>query len=411
MIATMYLNNGLRVVHTRHPQAALCAVEVLYRVGSRDEDAEATGLAHLFEHLMFSGTEAVPQFDAPVEAAGGINNAATSADYTYFYEVLPLVNIETAFWLESDRMRGLAFSPEGLEVQRSVVVEEFKQTHLNTPYGGVTPALLGLLYGDGHPYGWPVIGKTPDHVQHATMQQVKDWFYSHYAPNNAILSVCADLPEERVRELAEKWFGPVPAREIAPRRELPAVWLEQERRVEISDRVPQTLVAMAYGMDPFGTPGYLAADAISDILSNGKSTRLPQRVVREQGIATHADACISGLELPGYFLLTATIAGTDPEAEERVIAELKRQVEALAEPGNVTAEELERAKNVYESSFVMGLSRPRRKAHELAMAENFGEDINTRVNRYRALTLEQIAAEARRLFVDHAPAIVICRPK
>ncbi len=408
-LSTFTLHNGLRVVHNRHRQAVLSALEIVYLTGARDENPDSTGLAHLFEHLMFGGTPDVPEFDAVIEAAGGANNAATSSDYTYFYDILPIQNIETAFWLESDRMRGLAFSEKSLEVQRHVVVEEFKETHLNTPYGGIQHALLPLLY-DRHPYRWPVIGIAPEHIEQVAIEQVKDWFYSHYAPNNAILTVVGDLPAERVKELTEKWFGPIPARHIAPRN-LPAdPWPTAERETTIYDRVPQTQITIAYRMASYGAPGYLAADAISDILSNGQSTRIPKRLVREQKIFTAVDASISGSADSGLFILSGRVASEDSEAIEKAKRALIEQAQQLALPGNVTEEELERAKNIYESNFTFSTITPAGKAHTIAMAQAHGEDVNGIVTAYRALTTADIAAEARRLFVDHAPGIVICRP-
>jgi len=408
-LSTFTLPNGLRVVHNRHRQAVLSALEILYLTGSRDESPDSTGLAHLFEHLMFGGTPDVAEFDAVIEAAGGVNNAATSSDYTYFYDILPVQNIETAFWLESDRMRGLAFSEKSLEVQRHVVVEEFKETHLNAPYGGIQHALLPLLYGS-HPYRWPVIGAVPEHIERVTIEQVKDWFYSHYAPNNAILTVVGDLSAERVRELAEKWFGPIPARRIAPRVLPVDPWPVAEREVTIYDRVPQTQITIAYRMAPFGEPGYLAADAISDILSNGQSTRIPKRLVREARIFTAADASISGSVDSGLFILSGRVASEDLKAIENAKQALIEQAQQLARPGNVTEEELERAKNIYESNFTFSTITPAGKAHTIAMAQANGEDVNSMVAAYRALTTADIAAEARRLFIDHAPGIVICRP-
>ena len=208
------LPNGLRVAHVRDSATAMVAVNTLYDVGARDESPELTGMAHLFEHLMFSGTEAMPDFDAPLSAAGGISNAWTSNDFTNFYDVLPAVNIETALWLESDRMRGLAFSEKGLQVQKSVVTEEFKQVCLNQPYGDRDHALRSLAYRI-HPYRHPVIGKDFSHIERVTPDDERQWFYSHYAPNNAILAICGNIDFDTTRRLVEKWYAGIPSRPIA----------------------------------------------------------------------------------------------------------------------------------------------------------------------------------------------------
>lgn len=408
-LTTFTLNNGLRVVHNFHPQAVLSAVEIVYRTGARDESPESTGLAHLFEHLMFGGTPAVPDFDAALQAAGGISNAATSSDYTYFYDILPVQNIETAFWLESDRMRGLSFSERSLKVQRHVVVEEFKETQLNTPYGSVQHTLLPLLYPT-HPYRWPVIGVKPEHIEKVTIEKVKDWFAGHYTPNNAILTVVGNISAERVKLLAEKYFAPIPSRELNPPVRPHDPWLTATKQTTIYDRVPQTQITIGYRMDAFGTRGYLAADAISDILSNGKSSRLQQRLVRDKQIFTLVDASISGSEDSGVFYLTGRVAENSDAAIEIARDALIAEAQALALNDTATEEELQRAKNIYESTLTFSNITAANKAHNISMAQLFGEDINSKAAAYRSLTLREIATEARRLFVDHSPAIVVCRP-
>ncbi len=408
-VDTFTLPNGLRVVHNFHPQAVLSAVEIVYLTGARDEREDATGLAHLFEHLMFGGTPAVPDFDSVLEAAGGYSNAATSSDFTYFYDILPVQNIETALWLESDRMRGLAFSPRSLEVQRHVVIEEFKETHLNTPYGGVQHALLPLMYSK-HPYRWPVIGISPDHISRVTIHDVKDWFYSHYAPDNAVLSIVGNITFGKVKELVHKYFGDIPPRDIAERNLTDDPRPVEPHEVTIYDRVPQTQITIAYRMSPYGTSEYLAADAISDILSNGKSARLPQRLVREMELFTTVDASITGSEHSGLFLLTGRVADESDDAINTAKEALMAQARALAQADTASDEELERAKNLYDATLTYANVSAPGKAHNIAMAAVHGEDINSMVAAYRSLTVADIAAEARELFIDHAPGIVICRP-
>ncbi len=406
---TFVLDNGLRVVHSHDPLSAMVVVNVLYNTGSRDENPELTGMAHLFEHLMFGGSQNIPSFDSALEMAGGTNNAATSNDFTYFYDIVPASNAETPFWLESDRMLALAFSEKALEVQRHVVIEEFKQTCLNRPYGKIAHELFPMLYTT-HPYRWPVIGVEPGHIERVTQDDVRQWFYTHYAPNNAILSVVGNISAEETRSLAEKWFAPIPRREIAPRRLPDAPWLTETKRKDIRDNVPQTLVTIAYRMDAYGSREYFAADAITDILSAGKSSRYFQRLVLGSGLFISADASISGFEHSGFLMITGRINADDDASVDKAIDMLLAEARQLAGPGNVSEYELQRAKNRYESVFTMENMNMVNKSINLALAEYHGENINGNVPRYRSLTTGDIALTARHLFIDHAPAILVTRP-
>lgn len=406
---TFVLDNGLRVVHSHDPQTAMVVVTVLYNTGSRDEHPEQTGIAHLFEHLMFGGSQNIPSFDSAIEMAGGSDNAATSNDFTYFYDIVPAANAETPFWLESDRMLALAFSDKALEVQRHVVVEEFKQTSLNRPYGKTAHELLPMLY-TSHPYRWPVIGVKPEHIEKVEQDDVRHWFHTHYAPNNAILSVVGNITLEETRSLTQKWFGPIPRREIAPRQLPDDPWLTQTRRRDVSDNVPQTLVSIAYRMDAYGLRGYFSADAITDILAAGKSSRFFQRLVLDSDLFTSADASISGFEHSGFLLLSARINSDDDAAIDRAIDMLLSEARQIAEPGNVSEYELQRAKNRYESVFTIENMNMVNKSINLALAEYHGENINENIPRYRSLTTDDIARTAHRIFIDHAPAILVIRP-
>lgn len=387
----------------------MVVVNVLYNTGSRDERPELTGIAHLFEHLMFGGSENIPSFDAALEMAGGTNNAATSNDFTYFYDIVPAANAETPFWLESDRMLALAFSEKALEVQRHVVVEEFKQTCLNRPYGKMAHELLPMLYRS-LPYRWPVIGVEPEHIERVTQDDVRQWFYTHYAPNNAILSVVGNISADETRRLAEKWFGSIPRREIAPRRMPDDPWPTEILRKVVSDNVPQTMVVLGFRMDAYGSREYFAADAITDILAAGKSSRCFQRLVLNSDLFTSADASISGFEHSGFLLMTGLLSADDDASADRAIEILLAEARQLAEPGNVNEYELQRAKNRYESMFTIENMNIMYKSLNLALAEYHGENINDNIPRYRSLTTGDIASTARRLFIDHAPAILIIKP-
>lgn len=405
---TFMLDNGLKVVYSHDPQTAMVAVNVLYNTGARDECHSLTGMAHLFEHLMFGGSVNIPSYDTELEKAGGTNNAATSADFTYFYDIVPAVNVETPFWLESDRMLALAFSDKALEVQRNVVIEEFKQTCLNRPYGKTMHNLLPLLY-DTHPYRWPVIGIEPEHIAKVTQDDVRRWFYSHYAPNNAILSVVGNISFDNVRELANKWFGSIPQRSIPQRHLTDDPWLTKVRRATIYDNVPQTIVSIAFRMDPYGERQYFAADAITDILAAGKSSRLIQRLVLGSELFTYADASISGYEHSGFLMINGRITSDTDEDIERAIDMMLHEARQLAEDGNVTEYELQRSKNRYESMFTFENMNIVNKALNLAIAAYHNEDINDNVPRYRQLTVSDIQSTAKRLFIDHSPAILVTR--
>ncbi len=383
---------------------------VLYDTGARDEKRSLTGMAHLFEHLMFGGSVDVPDFDSTLEAAGGSSNAYTSNDFTVFYDLLPAQNVETAFYLESDRMLSLSFSDKALQVQRDVVIEEFKQVCLNRPYGRVMHSLRRMLYPT-HPYGWPVIGLTPEHIAGATQADVRDWFFARYAPGNAILAVCGNITLERTRLLAEKWFGPLEPRAVAPRCLQDDPWPVEPRTEVITDNVPQTAIFMGYRMDPYGERGYFAADAITDLLSAGKSSRFFRNLVAGTGMFTKADASITGSEHSGMVLICAFPAHEGAEAEAEAIAAIQAQLTGLTCAESITGYELQRAKNRYDANFTYENMALTGLGQNLAMAEYHGEDIGAAGRVYRSLTEEDIACTARRLFVDHAPAIVICRPE
>ncbi len=401
------LANGLRVIHNYDPSTVMVAVDVLYDTGARDENRDLTGVAHLFEHLMFGGSVNIPHFDLELEDAGGENNAWTSADFTNFFDIVPAQNVETVFHLESDRMLGLSFNPEALEVQRNVVIEEFKQQCLNRPFGDLMHGLRDMLYQPGHPYSWPVIGIEPGHIAKVTDDEIRRRFYAHYAPN---IAISGNLPYERGRQLVEKWFGDIPRREIAPRRMpdpgFPVADVEREMR----GAVPYPNVVIAIPMDPYGTLDYRVADCITDLLSAGRSSRLYRNLIAGgDGSIIEADASIVGSEGPGFVMLTARPCEDSDEAINNAVAALTAQLRQLAEPGNVTAHELERTLNRFESTFALSNFDALSKAQNLAMAEMHGEDINDTVPRQRRITTADITRVAAQL-ASRPRAILKYRP-
>ena len=398
------LANGLRIVHNEDDSTQMVALNLLYDVGARDEDPSHTGFAHLFEHLMFGGSLHIPDYDAPVQNAGGENNAWTNNDITNYYITLPHQNVETGFWLESDRMLSLDFSPKSLEIQRQVVIEEFKQRNLNQPYGDASHLLRELAY-ESHPYRWPTIGKEIAHIAQATLEEVKDFFYRFYAPNNAILAVTGHISFEETIRLAEKWFGPIPARNIPPR-QLPAEKPQTAvRRKTVERKVPVDAIYMAFHMSNRMHPDYYVYDMITDILSNGRSSRFIQSLVQEQKLFTSIDAYISGSLDEGLLHVTGKpVEGVSLEqAEEAIWKELEKMKTVP-----VSEQELEKVKNRYESEQIFNNINYLNVATNLAFFELTGkaEDINEEVGKYRAVTAEQIQATSARCFVPENCSIL-----
>lgn len=400
------LPNGLRVIHNFDPTSSMVAVDVLYNTGARDESRGLTGIAHLFEHLMFGGSVNVERFDTELENAGGSNNAWTSNDFTNFYDIVPAANVETVFHLESDRMLGLSFAHESLEVQRSVVIEEFKQQCLNRPYGDMMHGLRGALYSAEHPYSWPVIGLEPAHIAKVTDDDVRRWFYSHYAPNNAVLAISGNLPYAEGRLLIEKWFGDIPSRPVVPR-QLPAPGFPAENKVvEMTGAVPCSMVTIAIPMDAYGTRDYYVADSITDIMAAGRASRFFRHLIAcGDSTVIDADASIMGSEHEGFMMMSARVNGNDPKVLEMAEKMMIDQLGALAQPDNVSGHELERVLNRFESSFAMSNLDPLSKAQNLAMAEMHGQNINDAVARQREVTTADIARVAARLTAT--PRVVV----
>lgn len=398
------LANGLRIVHNEDDSTQMVALNLLYDVGARDEDPSHTGFAHLFEHLMFGGSLHIPDYDTPVQNAGGENNAWTNNDITNYYITLPHQNVETGFWLESDRMLSLDFSPKSLEVQRQVVIEEFKQRNLNQPYGDASHLLRELAY-ESHPYRWPTIGKEIAHIAQATLEEVKDFFYRFYAPNNAILAVTGHISFEETIRLAEKWFGPIPARNISPR-QLPAEKSQTAvRRKTVERKVPVDAIYMAFHMSNRMHPDYYVYDMITDILSNGRSSRFIQSLVQEQKLFTSIDAYISGSLDEGLLHVTGKpVEGVSLEQAEKAIWKELEKMKTVP----VSEQELEKVKNRYESEQIFNNINYLNVATNLAFFELTGkaEDINEEVGKYRAVTAEQIQATSARCFVPENCSIL-----
>lgn len=398
------LSNGLTVIHHHDPSTRLVCLNVLYDVGARDEDPERTGFAHLFEHLMFGGSVNIPSYDEPLERAGGDNNAFITNDLTNYYLTVPANNVETGFWLESDRMLSLAFSEKSLEVQRNVVMEEFKQRYLNQPYGDVWLHLKPLCY-QHHPYRWNTIGKSLEHIETATMEEVKAFFHKHYLPSNAILVVAGALDEKSALDLAQKWFGPIPGG-TKPARNLP-VEPPQEgiRRLLLERNVPQNALYMAFRMSDRLSPEYYISDVISDLLSNGQSARLYERLVKENPLFTEIGAYVSGDRDPGLFVISGkTSEGVGLEEAERAVwAELDR---LCAHPPD--ERELQKVKNKMESLHQFSETNIMNKAFSLAQFEWLGDAgmVNQELERYQSVSATDVQKLAQGTFVAHQCSIL-----
>jgi zinc protease len=391
------LANGLKVLVHEDPTTPMAVLNVLYDVGARDEEAGKTGFAHLFEHLMFGGSINIPSYDEPLQRVGGENNAFTSNDITNYYITLPADNIETAFWLESDRMLNLAFSEKSLETQRNVVMEEFKQRYLNQPYGDVWIKLRPLAY-QTHPYQWATIGQDLAQIEHAKMEDVKAFFKKHYNPQNAILVVGGNIKTDEVKKLAEKWFEPIPTGEKYNRnllRELPQT---EARKLTVTANVPLNAIYIAFKMPNRLDPTYQVYDLMSDILSQGQSSRLYNSLLKEQQLFSEINAYLTSSLDEGLFVVEGKlVAGVDMEVAENAIWKELEQMTATL----VTNNELTKVKHKSESIMVFAEMSLLDKAMNLAYYELLGDAqiLNTEIEKYLEITADQIQAAAIATFV------------
>lgn len=390
------LDNGLTVLVHEDPTTPMAVVNILYDVGARDEDPAQTGFAHLFEHLMFGGSINISSYDEPLQRVGGENNAFTSNDITNYYVTLPAVNLETAFWLESDRMLSLAFSDKSLEVQRNVVCEEFKQRYLNQPYGDVMLKLRPLAYTK-HPYSWPTIGKELSHIEDAKIEDVKAFFKKHYSPVNAIMVVGGAVKTADVERLAKKWFGDIPSGQKY-NRNLPAepIQVEARRLVHHAD-VPVNAIYMAFHVSAKNDQGYYEADLIGDLLSRGNSSRLYKSLVKDRKLFTDINASLTGSSDPGLMIIDGRPSeGVSMDEAEAAIWDVLSQLS----DERVPEAELDKVKNKVESTMVFAEMSLLDKAMNLAYFEVLGDAdaLNEETNRYLKVTAEDIQHRAQSIF-------------
>jgi predicted Zn-dependent peptidase len=390
------LANGLRVIVHQDNSTPMAVVNIMYDVGARDEDAEKTGFAHLFEHLMFGGSLNIPVYDSPLQMAGGENNAYTSNDITNYYIQLPAENLETAFWLESDRMLSLAFGEKSLDVQRKVVSEEFKEHYLNKPYGDVWHKMRDLAY-KVHPYRWMTIGKELSHIENARLEDVKKFFFKHYRPKNAILAVAGNVTVEKVKELAEKWFGDIPAGEEYIRN-LPQEPAQTEARIlEVKAEVPLDAFYKCWHIYPRIDKRYYIADLITEILSGGGSSRLFHSLVKEKKLFSAVDCYHSGSLDAGMLVIEGKLVkGIKMEDAEKAVEEELEKMRTQ----KVSPNELQKVKNKVESLIAFEDMSLTNRANSLAFYELLGDagQMNYELEKYNVVTAEDILHESRTIF-------------
>jgi zinc protease len=390
------LENGLKVIVHEDNSTPMAVVNVIYNVGAKDENPNQTGFAHLFEHLMFGGSINIPEYDEPLQMAGGENNAFTSNDITNYYLQLPAENLETAFWLESDRMLSLAFSEKSLAVQRKVVCEEFKEHYINKPYGDVWHTMRKLAYTT-HPYRWMTIGDKLEHVENAKLADVKAFFYKHYTPCNAILVVAGNVTLAQVKALANKWFGPIPAGTLY-QRNLPQEPPQTAARSQtIKANVPVNAIYKCWHIYPRLDARYYTADLITEVLSGGGASRLYQSLVKEQQLFASIDCYHLGSTDSGLLTIAGKLAkGVTMEAAEAGIAQ---EIQKLQQTG-VTQRELDKVINRTETMMAFEDMSVMNRAVSLAMYANLGNTnlINTEFDNYKAVTADQLVAESNIIF-------------
>jgi len=390
------LDNGLRVIVHEDRSTPLAAMNILYDAGSKDEDPGLTGLAHLLEHLMYGGSANIPEYDTPLQLAGGDNNAFTNNDITNYYITIPSENVETAFWLESDRMLDPDFTQKKTEIQKNVVIEEFRQRYLNQPYGDVMLILRSLAY-TVHPYRWPTIGRDISHIEKITNEDVRRFFNMNYAPSKAILSLTGNIDSNKAFDLANRWFGSISGR-TSKVRNLPAEPQQvKAREITVRRNVPSDALYKAWHIGPRTGDDFYTLDLLTDLLAGGESGRLFNRLVRELNLFSEINAYITSDFDPGLAIISGKIMrGTDIKTAEN---ELIKVVEEIKD-GKVSDTEIEKVKNRYETSTVLSNTNILHKAMNLCIYELLGnaDMINTDVLNYRNVTKKMVTETVNKYF-------------
>ncbi len=398
------LSNGLHVIVHEDRTVQIAVMNILYDVGSRDEQPNKTGFAHLFEHLMFGGSKNIPSYDEPLQMVGGENNAFTNTDITNYFLTVPAANLETGFWLESDRMLSLSFDPKVLEVQRKVVIEEFKQRYLNQPYGDVWLKLRPLAY-QTHPYQWATIGKEISHIENATMADVKDFFFTHYIPNNAVLVVAGNVTMEHVKQLAQKWFGPIPSGNKKERKLSMEPKQRAKRTLNIEAKVPANALYKAFHMPGRFHSDYHAVELLGDILSRGESSLFYQRLVKENEIFNSIASFGMGTIDPGLLVVNGRLKeGVKLEAAEKEVDAVLQKI--IAE--GIQEDELRKVKNQSAASIEFGEVEVMNRAMNLAFSSLSGDTglVNEEINNIEKITTQDIHRVAKEIFHEENSSVM-----
>ena len=402
------LDNGLRVLIHEDHSTPLVAVNTLYLVGSRDEDPDHTGFAHLFEHLMFTGSRQAKDFDEPLQQAGGENNAYTTNDYTTFYEILPAENLETVLWLESDRMKSLRLNQRAFNVQRKVVVEEFKETSINEPYGSSWHHLSDMMY-KVHPYRWPVIGLEPDHIANASLKELRKFYKRYYRPNNAIISISGNVKAAEAEKLVRKWFEKVPAGDPIERDLQEEPPLEKSHYRQVISDVPVTAVFLCFRMPGRKHPDFYPIDLLSDVLGHGLSSRLYRRLQMEKKIFSSIDCYVTANFDPGLFVLEGKVR--EGITQEQALEALWSELKDLADH-EISARELEKIKHRFESTLLYSELSVLNKAQNLCFYEALGDAnlMNEECDLYLQVTPEQMKKAAAEIFREDNSGTLVYVP-
>lgn len=403
------LDNGLKLIVHQDRTTPLVAVNILYDVGARDEHPEHTGFAHLFEHLMFEGSANIAEYDNALQMAGGENNAFTTNDITNYYLTIPRQNIETALWLESDRMLELSFSEEKLSIQKDVVSEEYRQSYLNQPYGDVWALLRALVY-KVHPYQWPTIGKSIDHVKNATLAEVKDFFYRFYRPNNAIVVLTGDIEPEMAYSLVKKWFGDIPAGNGYKRNLSAEPMQTAERRLTVERDVPFDEIFMAFPTGQRLDHSFYTTDLLTDILAGGSSARLRENLVKKKKIFSEANAWVTGSIDKGFLAVMGKLHKDQSieNAEKAIWEELQN-----LKNNPVSARELQKIKNKLEASHTFSEAGILSKAMNLAYYELLGDAdlLNHQTEKYFTIDAGELQKAAGEIFVPYKSNVLFYKAK
>lgn len=405
----LILDNGLTLLHYQDSATKMVALNLLYNVGSKDENPNCTGLAHLMEHLMFTGSEHVRCFDEALQAGGGVSNAWTNVDVTNYYETLPAHNIETALWCESDRLLDLSLSDESINIQKDVVIEEFKQRCLNEPYGDISHIIHDNAY-TCHPYKWPTIGKIVEHIRDVTPDEIRQFYHRYYSVDNLIMCVAGNIDFETTVRLVNKWFGDI-APSNSPKRNLPVEPVQTTPRIiQVERNVPRNMLCKVFHMPARNDAHYPTCDLLSDIMANGKSSRFYTNVLSKSRLFNELDAAVEGTLEPGLFIIRAIL--DDNTSFEEANDVIMQQLNLITQEG-VSKYELEKCVNKFHANKLFDNIGYQEKATKLCECELIRDAnyINEELDLYKAVTVDEMISTATSLFSPNNSTTIYYKSK